>query len=51
MWILEFDLVNDFDTKVQVYRFVAQDVLKLLGNAIPTILLRRPSGRICANPV
>lgn len=32
MWILEFDLVNGFDTKVQVYRFVAQDVLKLLGN-------------------
>ena len=34
MRIFEFDLVNHVDTKVQVHRFITQDVLELLSNTV-----------------
>src|SRR4051812_24812130 len=33
MWILDLDLVDDVDAEVQMNRFIAQDVLILLGDA------------------
>ena len=39
MRVLDLDLIDDIDAEIQVNRFIAQDVLVLLGDAATPICI------------